>query len=126
MGPCFPCNFVGALRPIGEVVSQAKFGCNVNNVRHPVCMCHLDQLGVRWGCLSLALIVLGHIAIRCCFSASSLARLKSHEQPPSAFVISHADESAMPQVPGIRPFNKSDLADQLRLDPAALVHFLCG
>ena len=67
MGSCFPCNFVGALRPIGEVVSQAKFGCNVNNVRHPMCMCHLDQLGVRWGCLSLALIVLGHIAVDAAF-----------------------------------------------------------
>jgi hypothetical protein len=29
----------------------------------------------------------------------------------------------MPQVPsGIRPFDESDLADQLRFDPAALVH----
>ena len=28
----------------------------------------------------------------------------------------------MPQVPGIRPFDKCDLADQLRGDPAALLH----
>ena len=32
----------------------------------------------------------------------------------------------MPQVPGIRPFDEGDLADQLRFDLAALVHFLCG
>jgi hypothetical protein len=75
-------------------------------------MCHLDQLGVRWGCLSLALIVLGHIG----FDAAS--------QPPvwrdssltnnlrRLFVISHADEGAMPQVPGIRPLDESDLADE--------------
>ena len=32
----------------------------------------------------------------------------------------------MPQVPGIRPFDELDLADELRFDPTALVHFLCG
>jgi hypothetical protein len=48
MGPCFPGNFVGALRSIGELVSQTKFGCNVDDARHPVCMCHLDQLRMRW------------------------------------------------------------------------------
>ena len=42
------------------------------------------------------------------------------------FIIAHGDEGAMPQVPGIRPFDECDLADQLRFDPAALVHFLCG
>ena len=42
------------------------------------------------------------------------------------FIIAHSDEGAMPQVPGVRAFDESDLADQLRLDPAALVHFLCG
>ena len=29
----------------------------------------------------------------------------------------------MSQVPGISPFNESDLADQLRFDPSALVPF---
>jgi hypothetical protein len=28
----------------------------------------------------------------------------------------------MPQVPGARPFDEGDLANQLRFDPAALVH----
>ena len=32
----------------------------------------------------------------------------------------------MSQVSGIRPFDKRDLADQLRGDPAALRHFLCS
>jgi hypothetical protein len=32
----------------------------------------------------------------------------------------------MTQVPGIRPFHECDLADQLRFDPTALVHFLCS
>jgi hypothetical protein len=30
------------------------------------------------------------------------------------------------QVPGIRPFDKDYLANQLRIDPAALFHFLGG
>jgi hypothetical protein len=41
-------------------------------------------------------------------------------------VIAPGDEGAMPQVPGTRPFDKRDLADQLRGDPAALRHFLCS
>jgi hypothetical protein len=36
------------------------------------------------------------------------------------------DEGAMPQVPGIRPFDECDLIDQFRFDPAALIHFLRG
>ena len=32
----------------------------------------------------------------------------------------------MPQVPGIRPFEESDLADQPGFDPSALFDFLCG
>jgi hypothetical protein len=32
----------------------------------------------------------------------------------------------MPQVPGVRPFDEGDLADQFRGDPAALLHFLCS
>ena len=60
MGLYFVCNFVGAFRTVGELVSQTKFGGNVNNVRHRVCMCHLDQLRVRWRCFSLAEIVLRH------------------------------------------------------------------
>ena len=32
----------------------------------------------------------------------------------------------MPQVPGIRPFEESDLADQFRCDLAALLHLLRG
>ena len=32
----------------------------------------------------------------------------------------------MTQVPGIHPFHECDLADQLRFDPTALVHFLCS
>ena len=41
-------------------------------------------------------------------------------------VIAHSDKGAMPQVSGVSPLDKSDLANQLRLDPAALVHFFCG
>jgi hypothetical protein len=40
-------------------------------------------------------------------------------------VIAHGDEGAMPQMPGIGPFDVGDLANQLRFDPAALLHFLC-
>ena len=36
------------------------------------------------------------------------------------FIIAHGDEGAMPQVPGIRPFEKRHLADQVRFDPAKL------
>ena len=68
VGSCFRRNFVGALRPSGEVVSQAKFSCNVNNVRHPMCMCHLDQLRVRRCGFSFAVIVLGHILEMLLFS----------------------------------------------------------
>jgi hypothetical protein len=32
----------------------------------------------------------------------------------------------MTQVPGIRPFDECDQADQFRRDPVALIHFLCG
>jgi hypothetical protein len=39
-------------------------------------------------------------------------------------VIVHGDERAMPQVPGISPFDECDVADQFRRDPAALLHFL--
>jgi hypothetical protein len=42
------------------------------------------------------------------------------------FIVTHSDEGAMPQVPGIRPFDESDLAYQLRFDPSALIHFFCG
>ncbi len=44
----------------------------------------------------------------------------------SLLVVAHGEEGAMTQVPGIRPFEESDLADQFRFDPAALRHFLCG
>ena len=32
----------------------------------------------------------------------------------------------MPEVPGIRPFDKNYLANQLRIDLVALFHFLGG
>jgi hypothetical protein len=38
------------------------------------------------------------------------------------FIIAHGDEGAMPQVPGISPFEESDLADQFRCDPVAFLH----
>ena len=38
------------------------------------------------------------------------------------FIIAHGDEGAMPQMPSIGPFNKRDLADQFRCDPAAFFH----
>jgi hypothetical protein len=41
-------------------------------------------------------------------------------------IVARGDEGAMPQVPGIRPFDECDLADQVRFDPAALTHFLCS
>ena len=40
--------------------------------------------------------------------------------------IGHGDECAMPQVSGISPFEECHLADQLRFDPVALLHFLCS
>jgi hypothetical protein len=39
-------------------------------------------------------------------------------------VITHGDEGAMTQVPGVRPFDEGDLADELRFDSPALIHFL--
>jgi hypothetical protein len=42
------------------------------------------------------------------------------------FVMAHSDEGAMTQVPSVRPFYESDLADQFRSDPVELLHFLCG
>jgi hypothetical protein len=42
------------------------------------------------------------------------------------FILAHGDKSAMPQVPAIRPFDESDLADEFGFDPAALIHFLRG
>jgi hypothetical protein len=41
-------------------------------------------------------------------------------------VIAHGNEGAMPQVPSIRPFDESDLANELWFDPPALIHLLCG
>jgi hypothetical protein len=41
-------------------------------------------------------------------------------------VIAHGNEGGMTQMPGICPLYESDLAYQLRFDPAALLHFLCG
>jgi hypothetical protein len=39
------------------------------------------------------------------------------------FIIAHGDEGAMPQVPGITPFDEGDLANQLGFDPVVLLHF---
>jgi hypothetical protein len=118
VGPYFPGNFVGALWPIGQVVSQTKFGCNVDNVRHPVCMCHLDQLRVRWRCFSLAVIVLRH-PLDAAFSASSLAS--------SSFTNASCHRAWRRRCndAGAR-HDECDLADQFRGDPAALIHFLRG
>ena len=41
-------------------------------------------------------------------------------------VIAQADKSAMPQVSGVRPFDERHLADELRFEPPALLHFLHG
>jgi hypothetical protein len=41
-------------------------------------------------------------------------------------VIAQTDKSAMPQVPGVRPLDEGDLADELWFDPSAFLHFLCG
>jgi hypothetical protein len=57
-------------------------------------------------------------------NSSSLSSLANHLR--SLPVIAHGDEGAMTQVPGVRPFYKSDLAYQLWVDPAALLHFLSG
>jgi hypothetical protein len=44
----------------------------------------------------------------------------------SLLVIAHGDEGAMSQMPGICPFDKCDLTDEFRFNPAAFFHFLCG
>jgi hypothetical protein len=41
-------------------------------------------------------------------------------------IIAHGEEGAMSQMPGVRPFDKCHLADQLRLGPPTLLHFLRG
>jgi hypothetical protein len=64
--------------------------------------------------------------IRCCFSASSLARFKFLDHLRRLLVIAQTDKSAMPQVPGVRPLDEGDLADELWFDPSAFLHFLCG
>jgi hypothetical protein len=38
----------------------------------------------------------------------------------------HGDKGAMPQVPGVCPFEECDLADELPFDPTAVLHFLCA
>ena len=48
------------------------------------------------------------------------SRFANHLRRP--FIIAHGDEGAMPQVPGIRPFDECDLADQLRFDRAACLN----
>jgi hypothetical protein len=58
-----PGKRLGALGSIRQVVSQAQFGCDVNDLGHPVGHGHLDQLGVRGCCLSFVLLVLGHIIL---------------------------------------------------------------
>jgi hypothetical protein len=41
-------------------------------------------------------------------------------------IIPHGDKGAMPQKLGVHPLYECDLANQLRFDPAAFFHFLCG
>jgi hypothetical protein len=41
-------------------------------------------------------------------------------------VVAHADKGAVPQMSGVCPFDVGDLANQLRFDPTALLHFLSG
>jgi hypothetical protein len=56
----------------------------------------------------------------------SAGRLSFANHPRRLLVIAHGDKSAMTQVPSICPFEECDLADGLRFNPAALVHFLFG
>ena len=42
------------------------------------------------------------------------------------FVVPHADESAVPQFTSVGPLDEGDLAKQLRLDPATLLHLFGG
>ena len=44
----------------------------------------------------------------------------------AGFVVPHADESAVPQFAAVGPFDERDLANQLRLHPATLLHLLGG
>ena len=60
------------------------------------------------------------------FSVSSLASSSFTNHLRSLPVIAYSDEGAMAQVPAIRPLDESVLADELRSDPAALLHLLCG
>jgi hypothetical protein len=46
-------------------------------------------------------------------NSSSLSSLANHLR--SLLVIAHSDEGAMPQMPGIRPFDECDTAAQLRV-----------
>jgi hypothetical protein len=61
--------FVGAHRSLGEVISKTQFGGNVSDVGYLMRHGHLNQLGVRWCCLSFVMLVLGHI---------TALRLRSH------------------------------------------------
>ena len=126
MSPGWPGKFVGTLRPLREVVSQTKFGCNVNNVRHPVC--HVPSGPVA---REAALLEFRRDYSRAYVSDAAFQppvwRAQVSRTTSAGFLSSRiADEGAMPQVSGVRPFNECDLADQLRFDPAALFHFLCG
>jgi len=42
---------------------------------------------------------------------------------PRLLVIANGNESAVPQVSGIRPFHKGDLDHQPRFEPTAFLHF---
>jgi hypothetical protein len=57
------------------------------------------------------------------FSGSRLVNSTFANHLSRPFIIAHRDEGAMSQVPGICPFDKRDLADQLRCNPAALAIF---
>ena len=55
-----------------------------------------------------------------------LDKLKFREQPPQPSCHRACRRKCKPQVPSIRPFEESDLAQESGFDPSAFVHFLCG
>jgi hypothetical protein len=42
MRPGYSRKIVGTFAPLRKVVGETQFGCDINNLRHPMCHSHLD------------------------------------------------------------------------------------
>jgi hypothetical protein len=54
---------LGTLRTFCQLIGEIQFSGHIDNVRHPMRCCHVDQLRVRRQCSILTLLVLCHIMV---------------------------------------------------------------